>query len=268
MQFTGERMIPASELCSPNTFWEHIYRYRFAARYARGMDVLDVACGEGYGSASLLAGGARSVVGVDVSQETVDHARDKYGVDARVGDAESLPVADKSFDLVVSFETIEHVQHPHVFIAECARVLKPGGLLIVSTPNSLVYGHDHGGPNPFHHSEMTPSEFSTVLRGRFSEITFWAQKPAKTKSMGLTGLRAEVSPFSNSVAFRKLRGLLRIATCPVIRGPVPTRFRQNPVAGVLHRDRPLSALVNPYELLRANEARLLESEYIIAAARF
>src|SRR5688572_17038072 len=94
MDFTGERMIP--EVADPHMFWEHVYRYRFAASYAPGRRVLDIACGEGYGSAALLKAGAASVIGVDISAEAVAHARRKYGVDARVGDAAAIPLGDSS----------------------------------------------------------------------------------------------------------------------------------------------------------------------------
>ena len=98
-------------------------RYRFAKDFVRGKRVLDIACGEGYGAAALAKAGASSVVGVDVSADVCDHALRKYGLDARPGDAQAIPLPDRSIDLVVSFETIEHVDDPNVFVRECARVL-------------------------------------------------------------------------------------------------------------------------------------------------
>ena len=155
LTFTGERMVPGHT--SPDTFWEHVYRYRFAMRHAVGKRVLDIACGEGYGAAALLHGGAASVIGLDNSTETCAHARRKYGIDARVGEAEAIPLDSASVDLVVSFETIEHLHRPAAFLAECARVLAPEGLLIVSSPNKDVYAK-LDGPNPFHCSELTEEE--------------------------------------------------------------------------------------------------------------
>ena len=119
-----ERMVP--DEAHARVFWEHIERYRFAKEFVRGKRVLDIACGEGYGSAALVKAGAASVIGVDISPEICQHARDKYGLDARMGDAQAIPLQDRSIDLVVSFETIEHVDSPDMFIAECARVLSPG----------------------------------------------------------------------------------------------------------------------------------------------
>ena len=105
-----ERMVP--EEAHARIFWEHVARYRFAKEFVRGKRVLDIACGEGYGAAGLAKAGARSVVGIDVSADVCDHARRKYGLDARAGDAQAIPLPDRSIDLVVSFETIEHVDQP------------------------------------------------------------------------------------------------------------------------------------------------------------
>src|SRR5687767_6601798 len=96
MEDTGERMLP--ETTSAVTFWEHIYRYRFAARFVRGRRVLDIACGEGYGAAALLRAGAASVIGVDISEEACEHARQKYGIDARPGSAEQIPLPSQAVD--------------------------------------------------------------------------------------------------------------------------------------------------------------------------
>src|SRR5690348_55654 len=117
---SGERMIPESS--DEFTFWEHAYRYAFASRFVAGKRVLDIACGEGYGGAALLRAGAVHVIGVDVSEEVCLHARSKYDLDARQGSAEQIPLADSSVDLVVSFETIEHISNPDRFLDECVRV--------------------------------------------------------------------------------------------------------------------------------------------------
>jgi 2-polyprenyl-3-methyl-5-hydroxy-6-metoxy-1,4-benzoquinol methylase len=268
MEFTGERMMPDSADCAPSTFWEHIYRYRFAARVVEGLDVLDIACGEGYGSAALLASGARSLIGVDLSEEAVLHARNKYNVDARVGDALAIPLADKSVDIVVSFETIEHVPQPRAFIEECYRVLRPSGLLIVSTPNTMVYGKiDQHSPNPFHCSEMDRREFEAVLDHRFQVIEMWAQKIRETRSWGVLALNSEKSPWSEVWGFQKLRGFLRWMACPQIRGSVPQQMRLDPVATVLRKDRVGAATVNPYALLRLRGDGLQGAEYLVAVAR-
>src|ERR1700757_801313 len=152
----GERMIP--ETYGGATFWEHVYRYAFASRFAKGKRILDIACGEGYGAAALQEAGATHVIGVDISESVCQHAHKKYGLDARPGTGEQIPLQDKSVDVIVSFETIEHVRDAIRFMDECFRVLAPGGTLIISTPNKGVYSWG-GAPNPHHCSEMTEDEF-------------------------------------------------------------------------------------------------------------
>jgi len=159
---TDERMVPES--AGMGTFWEHVYRYAFACRFVGGKRVLDIACGEGYGSAALQKTGAANVIGVDVSESTCVHVRNKYGLDAKPGTAEQIPLPDNSIDVVVSFETIEHVPDPGRFLDECVRVLAPGGMLVISTPNKEVYSGRLGTRNRYHCSEMTEEEFASALR--------------------------------------------------------------------------------------------------------
>ena len=183
---TEERMVP--EKSDGRTFWEHLHRYRFAKSYARSKRVLDIACGEGYGTAALAAAGAAKVVGIDVSPETCDHARSRYGIDARVGDAEAIPLPDAEIDTVVSFETIEHLHHPRQFLAECHRVLVPGGKFVISTPNRPVYGI-HAANNPFHHHEMTVDEFHAALSEHFTKVSLFGHCVLLPRILRLRGVR-------------------------------------------------------------------------------
>ena len=111
---------------------EHWHRYVFARRFAAGKRVLDVACGEGYGSA-LLCDVANTVVGVDIDAATIAHAAKTYADRAALrfvrGSVAALPFAPASFDAIVSFETVEHIDGPaqQSMVAEFARVLAPGG---------------------------------------------------------------------------------------------------------------------------------------------
>src|SRR5262249_62399251 len=163
LEFTGERMVP--EKADATNFWEHIYRYRFASNFVRNKRVLDIACGEGYGTAALLEAGARSVVGVDICAAACEHARRKYGVDARPGSVDEIPLPDRSIDVIVSFETIEHVREPETFLNECLRILAPGGTVIRSTPNEE--GHREAGvENKFHLGELTENEVTALLKPR------------------------------------------------------------------------------------------------------
>ncbi len=178
MEFTGERMVPGK---TPDAIYkEHIDRYVFAAGIAENRDALDVACGTGYGVDCLAEKGAGRVVGVDVSLEAVNYARERFGHGARVSfvcaDGVVLPFADCSFDVVVSFETLEHIRAYRKFLAECRRVLRERGLLVCSTPNRRVFSPRLAKPlNPFHVKEFWPEEFVRLLRRFFGSITLYGQ---------------------------------------------------------------------------------------------
>ena len=122
---TGERLIPELQQ-GELVHAEHLARYRLAARFARDRRVLDAACGEGYGAGILAAAGAKSVTGVDIDPVTVAHARQRYGLQFERADIAELPYPDDGFDLVVSFETIEHVRDAARVLEEYRRVLSDG----------------------------------------------------------------------------------------------------------------------------------------------
>ena len=134
LEFTGERYTPD---VGDQIQHEHFHRYLLALRFCAGQRVVDVACGEGYGAA-LLAQVADEVVGVDSSAEAIEHASKTYGSTKlvfRAADATSIPVEDGFADVVVSFETIEHLADQPAFVAEVARILRPDGMLVLSTPD-------------------------------------------------------------------------------------------------------------------------------------
>jgi ubiquinone/menaquinone biosynthesis C-methylase UbiE len=175
---TGERLEPAiqhGELVHA----EHLARYRVAAGLAQGRKVLDAACGEGYGSALLASAGAASVTGIDIDEATVVRARDRYGLSFEVADVASLPFPDAAFDLVVSFETIEHVADPEAALAELTRIIAPAGLLVISTPNK----HEYLVPNEFHVREFTHEEFAELLGYRFAEVRWLFQHNWNTSAV-------------------------------------------------------------------------------------
>jgi len=177
MKFTGERFVPH---LGGKIRYEHLHRYLMCSEHAKGKLVLDLACGEGYGSA-LLARVAKHVTGVDVSGEAVQHARETYAgaasnLEYRLGSADALPLDDHSFDLVVSFETLEHLANQQQMVDEIQRVLKPGGLLIISTPDRDVYREEDGGDNEFHVKELTGEEFRQLLAPRFKNVRMLGQR--------------------------------------------------------------------------------------------
>src|SRR5262249_41172258 len=146
LNFTGERFAPEVR----GAIWyEHWHRYCIAQPLATGLSVLDAACGEGYGS-FLLAQTAREVVGIDIAAEAIAHAQSRYAApNLRYveGSCTALPLADASVDLVISFETIEHLQQQSEMLAEFRRVLTPGGVLVISSPNPSVYSEKLGARN-------------------------------------------------------------------------------------------------------------------------
>jgi O-antigen biosynthesis protein len=172
---TGERFLPS--LMRSITGLEHWHRYLFASGYCAGKDVLDVACGEGYGTA-LLAQAAKHVTGVDIDRRSIDDAKAKYGendVTWLSADCTAIPVADASFDVVVSFETIEHLTQHTELLREIKRVLRPGGVLVMSSPNKTPYRALHG-INEFHPRELERSEFHELLRAWFRHVALAEQQ--------------------------------------------------------------------------------------------
>ena len=176
--FTGERFVPGID--DAELAMEHYQRYYSALPLVRGKKVLDAACGEGYGTA-LLAKAAAHVTGIDISPDAIARAKGSYSQEGRVrfieGSIAELPLEDHSMDVVVSFETIEHVPEDiqHNFLDEIARVLKKDGFLIMSTPNKEVYSDRPGYRNEFHVKEFYREEFLGFLKGRFSQVSLFHQ---------------------------------------------------------------------------------------------
>jgi len=173
---TGERHIP--KMMQPEVEIEHWHRYSVAALLVAGKRVLDIASGEGYGSA-LLAAHAASVIGVDISAEAIEHAAKTYARDNLyflTGSCDSMPTADASVDVVVSFETLEHHDKHKEMFAEIKRVLVPGGLCVISTPDRVVYSELPGYENPYHVKELSTAEFESLVARNFVNYRLFGQK--------------------------------------------------------------------------------------------
>jgi ubiquinone/menaquinone biosynthesis C-methylase UbiE len=171
---------------------EHLARYRFAASFARGQEVIDCASGDGTCSRLLAEAGARRILGFDLSPEAVSDstASNRFDqVSFAVADATSLPVPADSADLFVSLETIEHLADDRGFLREVARVLRPAGTFLCSTPDRDVYspGHDLGSRpwNKFHVREYSQAEFVDLLGDHFGDVTLYGQNK---KSVNTTAL--------------------------------------------------------------------------------
>lgn len=173
MEFTGERFVPS---CQGEIAAEHYHRYFFAANLVAGKHVLDIASGEGYGT-HILAQSAARVTGVDISPEAVANATQMYAGDRIAflqGSAAAIPLPDASVDVVVSFETLEHLHEQEKMLQEIRRVLRDDGFLIMSTPNKRIYSALDD--NEFHVKELDREEFIALLAGQFAHVSLLGQK--------------------------------------------------------------------------------------------
>lgn len=175
LDFTGERFTPE---CVREIAYEHWHRYAWAGRQVAGLDVLDAACGEGYGS-YLLGHSARAVTGVDIDRQAIEHARRRYAgttVRFECADCTQLPLDADSVDAVVSFETLEHLEAQDQLLAEFRRVLRPDGFLLLSSPDRRTYSDETGYNNPFHVRELYRDEFEALLGRHFPAWRLFGQK--------------------------------------------------------------------------------------------
>lgn len=177
LDWTGERFLPWIE--GAQIHYEHLHRYAFAANFVSGKRVLDLACGEGYGT-SMLAKQAEYAAGVEIDEQTVQHARSRYAKDNLEfiqGSILDVPIqGEKKFDVAVCFEAIEHVAEHDKLLSEVRRLLKYDGLFIVSTPNKAVYTDAHDYHNRFHVKELYFEEFTGLLNRNFRYLRIFGQR--------------------------------------------------------------------------------------------
>ncbi len=167
LQLTGERTLPG---VPAENYWfrRHVNAYRFAARLVRGR-ILDVGCGEGYGAAALAGSGGR-VIAFEYDAAAAAHAAVTHpGLSVAVADGCHLPVADGSLESVVAMQVLEHLYCADRFVASCRRALRPGGVLVITTPNRRTFSPD-GTRNPFHVYEYEAEELRALLRVHFDEV--------------------------------------------------------------------------------------------------
>ena len=168
--FDGERCTP---WVSTPILSAHVHRYLSALKLCHNKRVLDIACGEGYGSAMLARNEAASVTGVDIDATSIARAEKVYACEglsfAQADVRRPLPFENDAFDVVISFETLEHITEQQAFVKELKRVLSPSGVMIISTPDKAL--SDPGAPNPYHERELGEDEFLALIKSEFSYIT-------------------------------------------------------------------------------------------------
>lgn len=172
-KWTGERL---ETFVFNETMIEHLHRYAIALEFTQGKTVLDIACGEGYGS-NLLAKVSKDVTAVDIDETTIVAANGKYkagNLHFITGRVEEIPLGDKQFDVVVCFETLEHTSQHVRMMEEIKRVLKPDGILILSTPERKDHRKDLY-INPFHEKEVSKEELTSLLGTHFTNIQYCYQ---------------------------------------------------------------------------------------------
>jgi ubiquinone/menaquinone biosynthesis C-methylase UbiE len=256
-EFTGERVIPGQ--VDPDLWNEHFARYAFAGRLARMKRVLDLGCGSGYGSAEL-AQSALTVAGVDISGDAITFAKENFGrlnLEFQTASCTELPFADASFDLVVSFEVIEHLDNWPRMIAEARRVLSPHGQFVVSTPNKSYYAESRkqSGPNPFHVHEFELDEFQAALAEYFPHVSLFTEnhtdgiaiRPVRIEPITSAELRMEPSKGEPESAH------FYLAVCALSPQTGSPSFVYLPASGNVLRERELHIARLEEELATKNE---------------
>jgi SAM-dependent methyltransferase len=197
LEWTGERYVP--EIVG-NIRLEHVHRYLLARELSKDRRVLDIACGEGYGS-DLMAGVAAHVIGVDIDPNAIEHASRRYArpnLEFFVGSCAEVPIADSSVDLVISFETIEHHDDHDEMMREIRRVLRPAGVLVISSPDRREYSEIPGYKNPFHVRELYREELEALLTAHFRHVDLAGQRIRAGSIVGPLGSAPNTAFYSFS----------------------------------------------------------------------
>jgi SAM-dependent methyltransferase len=266
LEFTGERWTSAAH---GQIEIEHLHRYLLARDLCHGKDVLDIACGEGYGTA-LLAQVARRVTGIDIDRPTLAHAAAQYvrpNLRYVAGDARAIPVATASVDTVVSFETLEHFAEQDAFLLEVHRVSRTGGLLVISTPDCDVYSPVGAGANAYHLRELSREEFVAVLSRRFRHVAVSAQRalvgsaiipryPEPALATAVTFERRDDRHLERSDGLPRAVYLLACASDHPIAAPVgPSLYIHSPEADSVEASAEIARLADQLaDLARARDA--------------
>lgn len=196
---------------------EHVARYEFAAAYVQNKVIVDCACGTGEGTSHFLRAGAERIHAFDVSEPAIADASVRWKsakVEFRLADALKLPLDAESADVFVSLETVEHIPDDVEFIKEISRILKPGGLLICSTPNRTLTNPglrlNEQPFNPFHIREYSAAEFQSLLGAQFSEVTLFGQNPRTKRYANALTKIGKLTPFRGAARINQILKLSRL----------------------------------------------------------
>ncbi|MFQ5687126.1 MAG: class I SAM-dependent methyltransferase [Candidatus Scalindua sp.] len=207
MENNGERFID-NQKTSWDLFLQHVGRYLFASSYVCGKTVLDAACGSGFGS-NMISQKAKKVVGIDNSWDAIRYCRERYkkpNLSFLQMDCNRLALPGPTFDAVVSFETLEHIQGADVFLQELSRVLKKDGMIIMSAPNRENFSlYTKGIINPFHVKEFNEDEFTKLIGKHFELKKILGQKFFAKKDIPLlTEYTTKQIPYGSDSIVRRL----------------------------------------------------------------
>lgn len=176
--FTGERVIDNGT--TPNNIIEHhLARYNFAKKFVKNKTVLDIACGTGYGTFELASSTVKQIIGADISKEAILYAKENYkqnNLSFIEMNCKKINLKNNSVDVVVSFETIEHIKEFKEFLLEVSRILKKGGIFICSSPNKKITSPYTKKPlNKYHIKEFYISELKIEINKFLSSKEVYGQ---------------------------------------------------------------------------------------------
>ena len=274
-RFTGERFLPGYSDGSIEL--QHVHRYAFALPFVAGRSVIDIACGEGYGC-DLMGQVAAQVIGIDIDSGAIEMARQRYSrpnLQFKEGSASAIPMDDSSVDVVVSFETLEHLVDQNAFWSEIKRVLKTGGILVISSPNRDAYNKQRIDENPFHTRELTQEELVSELSCLFAHYQLFSQDivfgsllwPVSAEAMPRTIISLDPTsheikwrvgdevarPYSLAVASDKS---LPLSGHSIYTGRYPPNAMAALVGGIVERDQHVRELQSQLAHLETSRAAL------------